>query len=144
MVANLLIVTLRTFFAACAAAALTAVGLTAPAAADPQLFNGKYDIAGGSDEFYWTVQSTCVTEGCTANIMSNRGWTAVATLTGGKWNFNTSKPDAMVCPDGSFAPIILRYSLDAASLMGIVTADSNGECAGGQVTQVAIQLVKVG
>jgi hypothetical protein len=29
-------------------------------------------------------------------------------------------------------------------LGGVVTADSNGECAGGQVTQVPIQMKKVG
>ena len=133
----------KTVATACVGAAMTAIGLAGPAMALP-LFNGVYDIDGGSEEFYWTVQSTCATEGCTANITSNRGWTAVATLTGGRWIFNTSKPDAMVCPDGSFAPIVLRYSLDAASMGGVVTADSNGECVGGQVTQVAIQMKKIG
>lgn len=135
--------TIKTIATACAVAALTAIGPAGPAMALP-LFNGVYGIDGGSDEFYWTVQSTCATDGCTANITSNRGWTAVATLAGDRWNFNTSKPDAMVCPDGSFAPIVLRYSLDAASFSGIVTADSNGECPGGKVTQVAIQLKKIG
>jgi len=135
--------TCKTMATACAAAALTVIGPAGPAVA-VQLFNGIYDIDGASEEFYWTVQSTCVTDGCTENIMSNRGWTAVATLTGGRWNFNTSKPDAIVCPDGRFAPIVLRYSLDAATLGGMVTADSNGECAGGQVTQVPIQMKKVG
>ncbi len=135
--------TVKTVAAACAAAALAGLGAAAPASALP-LFNGIYDIDGGSEEFYWTVQSTCATEGCTANIISNRGWTAVATLTGGRWVFNTSKPDAMVCPDGSFAPIVLRYSLDGANLSGLVTADSNGECVGGTITQVPIHMVKVG
>jgi hypothetical protein len=135
--------TVKTLATACSAAALTAIVPAGTAAALP-LFNGIYDIDGASEEFYWTVQSTCADEGCTANITSNRGWTAVATLTNGRWNFNTSKPDAMVCPNGSFAPIVLRYSLDAASLLGVVTADSNGECIGGTVTQVAIQLKKVG
>ena len=134
--------TVKTMVTAGVAATLTAIGPAGLAAALP-LFNGVYDIDGASEEFYWTVQSTCATEGCTANITSNRGWTAVATMNGGRWIFNTSKPDAMVCPDGSFAPIILRYSLDGASLNGIVTADSNGECIGGQVTQVAIQMKKI-
>jgi hypothetical protein len=136
-------VTLKTTVMACAAAALAVLGPAGSATALP-LFNGVYDIDGGSEEFYWTVQSTCANDGCTANIMSNRGWTAVATMAGGRWNFNTSKPDAIVCPDGSFAPIILRYSLDGSGLTGIVTADSNGECAGGAVTQVPIQLKKIG
>jgi hypothetical protein len=133
----------KTMAVACATAALAAIGPAGPALALP-LFNGVYDIDGGSEEFYWTVQSTCATEGCTANITSNRGWTAVATMNGGRWIFNTSKPDAMVCPDGSFAPIVMRYALDGATLSGIVTADSNGECVGGQVTQVAIQMKKIG
>ncbi len=129
-----------------AAAALWsgAMGTAAPAVADPQSFNGKYDIDGSSEEFYWTVSSTCATEGCTANIASNRGWTAVANLAGGRWNFSTSKPDGVICSDGSFAPIVIRYSLDAATLSGIVTADSNGECPGGQITQVPISLNKIG
>ena len=70
--------TLKTMATACAAAALTVIGPAGPAAALP-LFNGVYDIDGGSEEFYWTVQSTCANEGCTANIKSNRGWTSVAT-----------------------------------------------------------------
>jgi hypothetical protein len=135
--------TRKTLSAACAAAALTVIGTAGPASALP-LFNGVYDVDGGSEEFHWTVQSTCATDGCTANIISNRGWTAVATMAGGRWNFATSKPDSMVCPDGHFAPIILRYSLDGATLDGIVTADSNGECPGGQITQVPIQIEKVG
>lgn len=134
--------TLKTMVTAGAAAALTVLGPAGSAVALP-LFNGVYDVDGGSEEFFWTVQSTCATEGCTANIVSNRGWTAVATMTGGRWLFNTSKPDSMVCPDGSFAPIVLRYSLDGATFSGIVTADSNGECAGGQITQVPIQMKKV-
>lgn len=134
--------TLKTMATTGAAAALTVIGPAGTAAALP-LFNGVYDIDGASEEFYWTVQSTCANDGCTANITSNRGWTAVATLSGGRWNFATSKPDAMVCPDGKFAPIILRYSLDAATMAGIVTADSNGECVGGQITQVPIQMKKV-
>lgn len=136
-------VTLKTMATAVAAAALTVLGPTGSAAALP-LFNGVYDIEGGSEDFYMTVQSTCANEGCTANIMSNRGWTAVATMTGGRWLFTTSKPDSMVCPDGTFAPMILRYSIDGASLGGIVTADSNGECVGGTLTQAEIQLKKIG
>ena len=134
--------TVKTMATACAVAALTVIGPAGSAVALP-LFNGVYDIDGGSEEFFWTVQSTCANEGCTANITSNRGWTAAATMNGGRWIFNTSKPDAMVCPDGSFAPIVLRYALDGATLSGIVTADSNGECVGGQVTQVAIQMKKI-
>lgn len=134
---------IKTVVTAGAAVAFGLLGPAATASALP-LFNGVYDVDGGSDDFYWTVQSTCANDGCTANIMSNVGWTAVATLSGGRWNFNRSKPDAIVCPDGTFAPIILRYSLDANNLSGIVTADSNGECVGGQITQTPIQMKKIG
>jgi hypothetical protein len=121
------------------AAALTA----GPAYADAEL-NGKYAVVGGSDQFYVTANATCATEGCTASLVSNRGWTSVATLTGGRWNYNVTKPDGVICGDGNFADVVIRYSVDANTLNGTVTADSNGECPGGQVTSVPVQLTKVG
>ncbi|MBU3750714.1 MAG: hypothetical protein FGM52_09725 [Mycobacterium sp.] len=129
-----------------AAGALSAVALLAPgpAAWAAQSFNGTYSLQGGSDEFYSTVTSTCANEGCTASIVSNRGWTSVATLTGGRWVFDVVKPDGVVCADGSYAAVDIRYTVDAATLAGTVTADSNGDCPGGQVTQAPVQLVKVG
>ena len=129
----------------CAALATVAmVGSAAPAYADPAALSGKYAAAGGSDQFYVTATSTCATEGCTASLVSNRGWTSVATLTGGRWNYNVVKPDGVICGDGNFADIVIRYSIDANTLAGNVTADSNGECPGGQVTQYPVQLTKVG
>jgi hypothetical protein len=122
---------------------MTAVGVASPAYADQSL-NGQYSAAGGSDLFYVTAVSNCATEGCTASLVSNRGWTAVATLTNGRWNYDVIKPDGVICGDGNYADVIIRYSLDASTLSGTVTADSNGECSGGQVTQVPIQLQKVG
>ena len=130
-----------------AAAAITAValpGFAAAAHADPSPPNGTYAVQGGSDQFFVTVSSTCATEGCTANINSNRGWTSVATLTGGRWNFTVTKPDGVVCDDGSYAPVRIAYSVDAATLAGSITADSNGDCPGGQVTQAPFQLQKIG
>lgn len=124
-----------------AAAALT---LSAPAAADSPLLNGSYQILGGDDELVATVASACATEGCTASVVSNVGWTSTATLTGGRWNFTVTKPDGVVCADGSYAPVSMAYSVDPASLTGTLTADSNGDCPGGQVTRAAFRLVKVG
>ena len=128
-----------------AAVSLLAVAGTAvPAAqADPSSFNGTYAIAGGADGFYVTVSSSCATDGCTANVASNRGWTSVATLTGGRWQFTVTKPDGEVCADGSYAPVVMNYSVDAATLAGMLVADSNGNCPGGQVTQAPFQLRKV-
>lgn len=129
-----------------ALAALAAVGSAAPASADPAAMNGKYAVAGGSDQLFVTATSACATatEGCTASLVSNRGWTSVATLSGGRWNYNVTKPDGVICGDGSFADVVIRYSIDANTLSGNVIADSNGECPGGQVTQFPVQLTKVG
>ncbi|MEI7546144.1 MAG: hypothetical protein WCJ53_15125 [Mycobacteriaceae bacterium] len=134
----------RGLVAACSLAAMAALGFASPAYADPVPPNGQYSLVGGSDQFYVTVASTCATEGCTASLVSNRGWTSVATLTNGRWNYNVTKPDGVVCGDGNYADVVIRYSLDANTLAGTVTADSNGECPGGQVTQAPIQLQKIG
>jgi len=133
----------RGFVTACSLAAVAALGVASPAHADSGL-NGQYSVAGGSDQFYVTVVSNCATEGCTASLVSNRGWTSVATLTNGRWNYKVTKPDGVVCGDGNYADVIIRYSIDANTLAGTVSADSNGECSGGQVTQAPIQLQKVG
>jgi hypothetical protein len=133
----------RGVMAGCVLSVMTAVGAASPAYADQSL-NGQYSMVGGSDQFYVTAVSNCATEGCTASLVSNRGWTAVATLTNGRWNYDVIKPDGVICGDGNYADVIIRYSLDASTLSGTVTADSNGECSGGQVTQVPIQLQKVG
>ncbi|MCI4673759.1 hypothetical protein [Candidatus Mycolicibacterium alkanivorans] len=95
---------------------------------------------------YVNATSNCATatDGCTANLASNRGWTSVATLTNGRWNFTVTKPDGVVCDDGSYAPVSIAYSVDAATLAGTVTADSNGDCPGGQVTRAPFRLQKIG
>ena len=66
------------------------------------------------------------------------------TLNNGVWTYNVTKPDGVICGDGNYADVIIRYALDANTLAGTITADSNGECPGGQVTQAPIQLTKVG
>ena len=134
-----------TFVTATVAAAIP-MGLIAPANADPSPLSGRYAIVGGADSLYVTATSNCTTpaDGCTANLVSNRGWTSVATLTGGRWNFTVTKPDGVVCDDGSYAPVSIAYSVDAATLAGFITADSNGDCPGGQVTQAQFQLQKIG
>jgi hypothetical protein len=136
----------RAMVAAGAAAAVTALGSAGQASADPAPLNGKYAAANGSDQFFVTVSSNCVTpiDGCTASLVSNRGWTSVATLNNGVWTYNVTKPDGVICGDGNYADVVIRYSLDANTLAGTITADSNGECPGGQVTQAPIQLTKVG
>ena len=127
-------------------AATGALGFAASAAADPALINGTYAVKGGDDGAVVTASSNCapVVNGCTANLSSTLGWTSVATLTDGRWNFTVTKPDGVVCDDGSYAPVRIAYSVDAATLTGTVTADSNGDCPGGQITQAPFQLTKIG
>jgi hypothetical protein len=134
-----------TFVAATVAAAIP-MGFIAPANADLSPLNGRYAIVGGADGIYVNATSNCTTaiDGCTASLASNRGWTSVATLTRGRWNFTVTKPDGVVCDDGSYAPVSIAYSVDAATLAGTIIADSNGDCPGGQVTQAQFQLQKIG
>jgi hypothetical protein len=127
-------------------AIVAALCAAAPAVADPAPLNGKYATANGSDQFFVTVTSNCptVTDGCTATLVSNRGWSSVATLNNGVWTYAVTKPDGVICADGNYANVVIRYAVDANSLAGTVTADSNGECPGGQVTQAPVRLTKVG
>lgn len=129
-----------------ATAVVAALGFAASASADPALINGTYAVKGGDDGAVVTASSNCVpvVNGCTANLTSTLGWTSVATLTDGRWNFTVTKPDGVVCDDGSYAPVRIAYSVDAATLTGTVTADSNGDCPGGQITQAPFQLSKIG
>ena len=127
----------------CVVAAASALTVAAPAHADPSSLSGTYSLVGGDDDLYATVTSNCATPGCTASVVSNKGWTSVATLANGRWGFDVTKPDGVVCADGSYAPVIISYSVDASTLTGTVTADSNGECPGGQITQVPVQLKKI-
>jgi hypothetical protein len=135
----------RTLTSAAAAAAVTALGFAGFASADPSPIDGTYSVQGGDDGAVVTAASNCVpvVNGCTANLTSTIGWTSVATLTDGRWNFVVTKPNGVVCDDGSYAPIRIGYSIDAATLAGLITTDSNGECPGGQITQTPFQLTKL-
>lgn len=133
--------TVKTMVTACAAAA--ALGLAAPALANPALLNGTYDIDGGDQDAFWTASSTCATDGCVARIVSNVGWSGNAVMNNGRWNLTVTKPDGVVCSDGNYAPVVIAYSVDAASGAGTVTADSNGDCPGGQITAAQFQIRKI-
>ena len=63
------------FVTATVAAAIPA-GLHRPGATPTRPAQRQYAIVGGSDEFYVTATSNCATDGCTASLVSNRGWTA--------------------------------------------------------------------
>jgi hypothetical protein len=117
------------------------LGSAIPAAAVPS--GGVYAIDDGGDGFFIVVRPTCVTDGCTADITSNRGWNGIATRANGRWDFKIEKPDGVVCEDGSYAPVVIDYSVDAVTLEGVLTADSNGSCPGGQVTREPFRLRKI-
>ncbi|NTY61172.1 hypothetical protein [Mycolicibacterium sphagni] len=136
----------RTLTSAAALAAAAALGFAASAVAEPAAINGTFAVKGGDDGAVVTAASSCnpVVNGCTANLTSTVGWTSVATFTNGKWNFTVTKPDGIVCDNGSYAPVRIAYSVDAATMTGTITADSNGDCPGGQITQVPFQLTKIG
>ncbi len=129
-------------------AALVIVGVAAPelatAQADPALLNGIYTGDGNTGQFRWTISSNCATEGCTAAVASSQGWRSIATLSDGRWNMTVSKPDGAFCDDGSVVPATVTFSIDAATLNGTVASDSNSSCAGGEIRQAPIKLVKVG
>ena len=130
--------TLVTTFAMTAAA----MAFAGSASADPAPFNGTY--AGGDDYNVWTVSTTCPTEGCTGTVASNQGWSVPTTLTGGTWNFIVTKPDGVICQDGSYAPAYISLAVNPDTLAGVITTDSNYSCPGGQITQSPFQLRKVG
>lgn len=123
--------------------AAAALGGAVPALAEPPLLNGTYDIKGGDQDSFWTASSTCATDGCIAKINSNVGWSGNAVMNGGRWNLTVTKPDGVVCDNGAYAPVVIAYSVDAVSGAGTVTADSNGECPGGQITVAQFQVQKI-
>ena len=129
--------TLVTTFAMTAAA----VAVAGSASADPAPFNGTY--SGGDDYNIWTVSTSCPTEGCTGTVASNQGWSVPARMTGGTWNFVVTKPDGVICPDGSYAPAYISLAVNPDTLAGVITTDSNYSCPGGQISQSPFQLQKV-
>ena len=135
--------TVKTMVTACVVATAATLGLAGPAQANPSLLNGTYDIDGGDQDAYWTASSTCATDGCVARIVSNVGWSGNAVMNNGRWNLTVTKPDGVVCSDGSYAPVVIAYSVDAVSGAGTVTADSNGDCPGGQITAAQFQIKKI-
>lgn len=123
------------------AAAAVALGFVGTAHAEAPLLNGTY--GGADDLFTWSIATGCVPAGCTGSVTSNQGWTSPMTLTDGRWDFTVSKPDGAICDDGGYAPVVIWVSIDAESLGGIVTNDSNGECPGGMVTSRPFQLTQL-
>lgn len=120
----------------------TAVGMAfaVPAQAAPPLLNGSYSGAEGDPDNVWNIASTCGPAGCSGTVSSNQGWTSPMALVNGIWNFSVTKPDGFICPDGNYAAAIVHMTLDPATLGGVLSADSNGECPGGIISATPFQL----
>jgi hypothetical protein len=132
----------RTLAAAFAMAGVAALSFAAGAHADPPSFNGTY--SGGDAYSVWTVSTSCPTDGCTGTVASNQGWSVPTTMTNGLWQFVVTKPDGVICTDGSYAPAYISLAVDPVSLNGTITTDSNYSCPGGQITQQPFTIAKVG
>jgi hypothetical protein len=135
---------IRTVTTTFAMTAIAAVALAASAQADPALLNGNYASIGGAEGFVWTIATNCAPNGCTGSVASNQGWNVPTTFDGSTWNFTVTKPDGVICDDGSYAPAYISLSVDPGTLNGAVSTDSNGECPGGQITRAPFQIRKVG
>jgi len=131
----------RAFATSAAAAAVAALGFAGAAQADPAVLNGTYAVVGGDEgTFHWSVVSSCRVKGCTASVASNRGWTSGGRYVNGMLTFNVTKPDGAICSDGRYSPAVISFTIDPATLNGVMAADSNFNCPGGTVSQTPFQL----
>jgi hypothetical protein len=121
---------------------VAAVTFAGPAHADPALLNGTY--GGGDAENLWTIATTCAGGPCTGTVSSNQGWSVPTTFSGSTWNFVVTKPDGVICQDGSYAPAYISLAVDPVTLGGVITLDSNYDCPGGTITRTPFQLRKIG
>ena len=133
----------RSLGAAFAMAAAAALMLAGSAQAEPPLLNGSYSGAEGDPESVWAITSSCAPAGCAGTVSSNQGWTSPMTLAAGIWNFSVTKPDGFICPDGSYAPAVVHMTIDPVTLVGVLSADSNGTCPGGITSATPFQLKAV-
>jgi hypothetical protein len=119
-----------------------------PAAASPGLMIGDYQIrVDGSDFGVWSFSPDCdaVADGCTARVEAHpKGWTAVATLSEGRWSLTRTSQTLFGCSDGSTSPGELRAKWDAGSLAGSMLLVPAGKRCGGSDAPLrgALRLVK--
>jgi hypothetical protein len=134
--------TIARVLAVAAAFASVVLGFASPARAD-QLMQGIYTYTQGDVVAEWTIYPTCVpTVGdlrdnlelpvaCTLHVAA-APVTAVnggdARLTGGVWQFTTSKHEGMTCADGSTAPIQETYEFDDLTMSGTRSIIHNDVC----------------
>lgn len=134
--------TIARVFAVVAAFASVVLGFASPARAD-QVMQGIYTYTQGDVVAEWTIYPSCVpTVGdlrvnlelpvaCRLHVAGTpvdlvKG--GDARLTGGVWEFTTSKKDGMTCPDGSMAPIQETYKFDDLTMTGTRSVIHNDVC----------------
>jgi hypothetical protein len=125
-----------------AAFATVFLGFAGPARAD-QLMEGIYTYTQGDVVAEWVIYPSCVpTVGdlrenlelpvaCRLHVAPDSA-TRVnggdARLTGGVWEFSTTKKDGMQCPDGTTAPIQETYDFDDLTMTGARSVIHNDVC----------------
>ena len=122
--------------------------IAGPAAAGPSLMNGDYQIrVDGSDFGVWTFTPDCdAADVCTAHVEAHpKGWTAVATLSEGRWSLTRTSQTLFGCGDGSTSPGELRANWDAGSMTGSLLLVPAGPRCGGSDAPLrgALRLVEV-
>lgn len=106
-----------------------------PVAAAPELMSGDYQIrVDGSDYGVWAFAPDCEVpaDGCTAQVTARpKGWSAVATLSDGRWRLSRTSEKMFGCSDGSSTPGELRAVWDAGTLTGSLLLVPDGKRCGG-------------
>jgi hypothetical protein len=118
-------------FATAAAFACVAVGLAGPAHAD-QTLEGVYSYTSqDGDSGTYEIWPSCVPVvgdlrvnlvlpvACRLHMSPSAGLTGGdAYLTGGIWQWSTTKQEGMKCPDGSWAPTVETLKFDDRTMAG--------------------------
>lgn len=129
-------------------AGLLSAPAPAPAWAAPDLMNGDYRVqVDGSDFGMWTFTPDCDAgaENCTARVDARpKPWTAVATLSEGRWSLIRTSPTLFGCPDGSTSAGEMHANWDSGSLSGSLVLAPDGKRCGGSDAPLrgALRLVK--
>ncbi|MFM9035859.1 MAG: hypothetical protein ACKOQ4_16530 [Mycobacterium sp.] len=131
-----------------AAGALALLVAAVPAQADPAPMNGDYRVrVDGSDFGVWTFTPECTTAagGCTATVEARaKGWSAVATLSEGRWTLTRTSETLFGCGDGSSSAGEMRAKWDAGTLTGSLLMVPDGKRCGGSSAPLrgALELLK--
>ncbi len=131
-----------------AAAGVLLLAGACPAAAAPGLMSGEYQVrVDDSDYGVWDFAPDCAVpaDGCTAGVTARpKGWTAVATLSGGRWSLSRTSEKMFGCRDGSSSPGELRANWDAGTLSGSLLLVPDGKRCGGSSATLrgALRLVR--